>query len=445
LIQSSVSTVWVGDGGGTIDDAGNTVRIDKPVLGTGWLTKTGAGTLTLTGANTCGGMTNRQGTLVLSPASSYAGDFINDATLQLDVNGEFRRNIGGTGLIRKTSDGDLVLLDVTVADSQTWSIGSATGNGRVFYDSQANLGTGDIALVGGAGCGILLRRDGADLTLANAITMDSNAVLGNRANVLSVPNLTLPAGGVVTFNKDDAVTSTLYLNGPALALAGNLTVSVGGGNPTVGAVTLRNAISGTGFGLTKGGPGTLILAGTNTYTGPTTISGGVLAIGADGSVADTPLITVAGGAMFDVSAPAAGYVLTNNQTLAGSGAVTGSVVAAAGSVVSGGSTNDVGSLSLSNDLTLQPGAVIVWNYDVGSGTADAIHVGGTLTLPATATLIASGTGPFTDGGLVFSAGALAGATDLSGWTCLAPKRMHVAISGNDVFLRESSGTLIMMH
>lgn len=195
--------------------------------------------------------------------------------------------------------------------------------------------------------------------------------------------------------------------------------------------------------LKKTGPGTLILNNTNTYTGITTITNGVLALGAAGSIAYTPLINVTNGAIFDVSAWASGYCITNNQVLAGSGSVTGSVIVASGAAISGGNTNVLGTLTLRNNLTLASGAVINWNYSSSANTTDVINVAGTLTLPATATINVSGTGSMLQSGLIFTAGALAGSSDLSGWTIVgAESHTHIGavIFGNQVRLCVADGT-----
>ena len=55
-------------------------------------------------------------------------------------------------------------------------------------------------------------------------------------------------------------------------------------------------------GLTKVGTGTLTSQRANTYTGNTTISAGTLALSGSGSIANTPSITIATNATFDVSA-----------------------------------------------------------------------------------------------------------------------------------------------
>ena len=60
---------------------------------------------------------------------------------------------------------------------------------------------------------------------------------------------------------------------------------------TIGAA-LTNSGS-TAIGLTKGGPGVLILAGSNTFSGPTTVSGGILQGSvAAGNFGGTPSITL---------------------------------------------------------------------------------------------------------------------------------------------------------
>ena len=78
------------------------------------------------------------------------------------------------------------------------------------------------------------------------------------------------------------------------------------------ATTISAAITGT-TGLIKNGNGTLTLSGSNTYTGATTISGGILAVNNSYS---TPSFTINSGAVLNL-----GYSPTASLTLLGNGTV----------------------------------------------------------------------------------------------------------------------------
>ncbi|MEI7534587.1 MAG: autotransporter-associated beta strand repeat-containing protein, partial [Verrucomicrobiae bacterium] len=99
--------------------------------------------------------------------------------------------------------------------------------------------------------------------------------------------------------------------------------------------------SGAGGGITKAGPGLIQLSGANTYSGDTTISAGTLKLATGGTLANTPNITVASGATFDVSTPTTALALGAGQTLKAS--------------ATGGNTTATITVASSKNLTLGGG------------------------------------------------------------------------------------------
>ena len=88
------------------------------------------------------------------------------------------------------------------------------------------------------------------------------------------------------------------------------------------ASTHSGILSGSGA-VTKQGGGTLTLDGANSYSGVTTISGGVLALSGTGSIGTGDLDLGYGG-VFDLTALASGtYSLPSTGNLIGSGTLTG--------------------------------------------------------------------------------------------------------------------------
>jgi len=101
-----------------------------------------------------------------------------------------------------------------------------------------------------------------------------------------------------------------------------VTLNPGGGTFTVGTnlvLTIANPIAGAGD-LTDQGGGCLVFSGTNTFTGITAISAGTLALSGGGSLANSPLITIGGGAALDVSRLNSAFSLGGSQTLSNSAA-----------------------------------------------------------------------------------------------------------------------------
>ena len=91
----------------------------------------------------------------------------------------------------------------------------------------------------------------------------------------------------------------------------------------------------TDGGLTKLGAGSLTLSAGNTYTGPTAISNGILAV--NGSLAAASAVTVA-----------------TNGTLAGTGNIGGAVTVAGGGTVAPAGVGAIGTLTISNNISFLP-------------------------------------------------------------------------------------------
>jgi fibronectin-binding autotransporter adhesin len=151
---------------------------------------------------------------------------------------------------------------------------------------------GDVLAIDVGGQLLLKGTDGQIITVGNLILNGGLVVYG----VSTFDNFTETLAGAVTLQS--GVTSTMAVNGSAnTSETLNVTASVGG------AGSLR--INGVGGNL-----GTVLLAGNNSYTGPTTVSAGTLVInGANGNSA----VTVNGSA-----------------TLSGTGSIGGSVTVLAG-------------------------------------------------------------------------------------------------------------------
>ena len=106
-------------------------------------------------------------------------------------------------------------------------------------------------------------------------------ITGNDLKLSSGISSTSTAGGIDTVALNVALTATETFN-----IGGSMLIDVTG------------TISGTKFGVTKTGPGTLAYdspAG-NTYTGATTVSGGTLRLNTSNQIVDTASITVNAGA-----------------------------------------------------------------------------------------------------------------------------------------------------
>ena len=209
--------------------------------------------------------------------------------------------------------------------------------------------------------------------------------------------------GATMFSEND---SNLVV-GP-VTLAGQTTVNVNnaGGAPSL---SFAGILAGPG-GLTKIGAAPLVLLASNSYTGPTSINVGTLALRGAGSIAGSTNITVIAGAILDASGrPDGTLILATGQSLNGNGAVTGNLTANGGGIVSPG-TNAIGTLTVSGAALLNGTTFMKLNRT--TLTNDVLQAVGLITFGGTLMLTnLSGTLQAGNSFKLFHAASYAGAFD----------------------------------
>ena len=265
---------------------------------------------------------------------------------------------------------------------------------------------------------------------------------------------------------------TLSLKGaaPAISVAAG---SIATFNSRIASTTLNT-------GLTVNGAGTLILGSTsNTYTGPTTISSGILQLGVNNSVPSGSAVTVASGASFDVNSKtetvgslagagnitlAAGALTaggdntsttfsgvlsgtsvssltktgTGTLTLGGANTFAGTVLVSAGTVLA--AAQDV--FNSANQITVNAGSIL--NLADFSQTIASITSNGTLALGAgSLTSLTLSSGASTLAGSLTGAGTIivgSGATLTLGANFNAPN-VNIVLNGGTLFLNGTTDTI----
>ena len=169
-----------------------------------------------------------------------------------------------------------------------------------------------------------------------------------------------------------------------------VTLNAGGGTfEPIGSTTLTigNNIAGTGS-LTKIGSGTLLLNGSNGYSGSTTISAGTLSLSGASTNNIASSSTIIDNANLNVTGLTGGAItLAGGQTLKGSGNITGGLNVNTGSFLSPG--NSPGTFSVAGATSYNGGGTYVWEINNATGTQgtdpgwDWNNITGTLTIGAT--------------------------------------------------------------
>ena len=213
----------------------------------------------------------------------------------------------------------------------------------------------------------------ATLSLTNGGSLLATTIqTGNSASTFTATNNLVLGGG----NLGNLSPNGLTVTNVNVILSG-LTNAFGISAGQTG--TVYSVISGPGS-LAAAGPGELVLAGANTYTGSTLVTNGTLQLGPNASLASTAIILGSNGT-FDVSLPDSGvFFLNSGQSLIGSGTVNGSIWDQAGAPLIPGGTGAAGTLTINDNLALN-GQPLTFDLSPSPASGDdLINVGNTLTL-----------------------------------------------------------------
>ncbi len=377
--------------------------------GVSMLTKTGNGLMLLTGSNGySGGTTVNGGTLQMGLGDSNALGSTITAPLAmtsglLDLNGN-SLSVGafsGSGTVDNVSAGGLITL----------TIGNG-GGGGAFSGSIKNT-SGTLALVkAGAGTEVLSGTN----TYTGGTTLSGGLV---NFTPSALPFTTNPAN--ITFNGGGlqyAAGNTEDISaGIAPIAAGQAAIIDTGTN----SVAFNSPLSGSG-GLTKAGAGTLSLNVPNSFTGPTTVTGGTLNVG-----------------------DPAGIALLNSDVAVNFNGVTG----APGTLSMSVPAATVGSLAGAGNVNLNSGQLTVGVKNtsttfsgsiLGAGTGFIKSGSGTMTLTGNSaytgpTTIASGTLLFAQDpstGIKFSTNRGGGTYTVTGEAGVVPMNNWANVAGLNV-------------
>jgi fibronectin-binding autotransporter adhesin len=332
--KPTVTVNALGDGARTI--------ISAVVAGSDGLNKAGSGALSLNGANTfSGGLTVSNGTVNINadnglgvvPGSPTPGNIVLDNGGTLAMNGANQSITSTRGLIVGAAGGTL-LHTVTNSGNLTYP-GVATGPGTltlscaplagIIMSGQNTYSGGTI--LNGYSSSTMFVTVGYTGTPGNVSSgpFGTGSVTFNGAGTRSSVGADTALGNPVIFAANATFPNvsgekTLTLEGPVTLSGDNrvLTVNIGASVPGK-SLTIAGSVNdgGNAYSLTKAGTGTLVLSASNSYTGGTIISGGVLTVSNELALSSGPLTIATGAARLVV---ADGLTFTNPITINGGGA-----------------------------------------------------------------------------------------------------------------------------
>jgi fibronectin-binding autotransporter adhesin len=335
--------------GGTTISAGTLLgtRLNNACFGTGAITLSSGSTLWLDRVASANNIVNNGGTIIMDNGfgSSISGTITNNALLSVQAwytTETLSGNISGAGGITLTqiAGGTLSLSGTnsysgaTTVSSGTLRAGSTSAFGTNSAVTLANTSTAILDITGFSNSIGSLAGGGAsggNVTLGVAtLTVGGDGTSTLYDGVISGTGAVTKAGaGTQTLTRANTYTGATTVSAGTLqignagttgalstssAIVDNATLTFNRTNTITQGTDFKNVISGSGAVIQKGAGGTLVLNGSNTYTGTTSVQ--------DGTLSMNTILDVSGGA----SAVGAPTTAGNGTIALGSTTTTGTLV-----------------------------------------------------------------------------------------------------------------------
>lgn len=364
------------------------------------------GTHTFTGTSTFTGTTRVDGGLLVfgnatsMPTSAF--DTTGSGTLQLASGTTVTLGgLAGGGAFNPTGYGTISSLVLNAQPGNTWTYSGNLANGAAGMEL-VKTGT---SLAAAAAPGIQVLSGTSQYTGATRITGGvlqfavPSALYGGNVGSWTAANLVTGSGGGLALNVGGAGEFTTA-NVAAIAALGSATdgflpgsfigidTTNAGGNVDLSAPLADPNGGANSLGLIKLGSGTLTLSAANTYTGITSVAGGVLAFSGAGGISAASGLAVSSSATLDLTSltgtgltvpslnlSSGGILSLGSKTLtfgtAGSSALSGAIVSGAGGLVYTGTNALVvnGSNTIAGPVTLAAGSLMFLQNPFGLGDA----------------------------------------------------------------------------
>ncbi len=367
---------------GTLDAASFGVQagtVSAVLGGAGALTKSGPGTVTLSGAN-----------------SYTGGTTLTGGTLQIAGLGALGSPAGTLGV-----SGGVLDLGTSVQTSGALTLSGGTIQNGTLDAASFGVQAGTVsAVLGGAGALTMSGPGTVTLSGSNSYT-GGTTLTGGTLQIAGLGTLGSPtgtlgvSGGTLDLGTSVQTTGALTLTGGTIQ---NGTLDAASFGVQAGTVS---AVLGGAGALTMSGPGTVTLSGSNSYTGGTTLTGGTLQIAGSGTL----------------------------------GSPTGTLGVSGGTLDLGTSVQTTGALTLTGG-TIQNGTLDAASFGVQAGTVSAVLGGaGALTMSGPGTVTLSGSNSYT-GGTTLTGGTL----QIAGLGTLGSPTGTLGVSGGTLDLGTSVQT-----